>query len=50
MIAADSDPYDSLLDLLADLLIEDFASDEKRQVELRSTTNSVAINDLTEMA
>jgi hypothetical protein len=50
MIAGDPDPYDSLLDLLADLLIEDLASDEKAQVELGLTTNSVAINDPTEMA
>ncbi len=50
MLLVDPNSYGLLLDLLADLLIEDFASDDKRHINLRPTTESVAINDQIEMA
>jgi hypothetical protein len=50
MLLVDPKSYVLLLDLLADLLIEDLASEEKRQRTPRPTTEGVAIKDLTEVA
>jgi hypothetical protein len=50
MLPADPKSCALLLDLLVDLLIEDWASDEKRQIKSQPTTEGVAVNDLTEMA
>lgn len=49
MSVADSKSYDLLIDLLADLLIEDLAVEGKKERERRSKSISVEINDLTEM-